>query len=282
MAWQQNISIEFFPPQTDVGVEKMLEASQELSCLKPTYLSVTYGAGGSTQLRTLGAVDALLERKFLVAPHLSCIGATKQSVCDLLDYYKKAGIHCIVALRGDLPSGMVSSGDFSYAIDLVQFIRDQHGSQFRIKVAAYPEVHPQALSYDEDVRRFCKKMDAGADEAITQYFYNSDAYGFFVEACRKLGMDKPIVPGIMPITNADRLIQFSDACGADIPRWLRLKLGCLKQQSNEDLQAFADDVVAGLCEKLIAAGAPGLHFYAMNRAAPVLSICRRLGLTVNG
>lgn len=281
MAWYQNISIEFFPPQTELGIEKMLEASRELSCLEPTCFSVTYGAGGSTQLRTLSAVDALLGGKFLVAPHLSCIGATKQSIGELLDRYQKAEISSIVALRGDLPSGMVSSGDFSYASELVQFIREQHGNQFKIKVAAYPEIHPRAVSYDEDVRLFCKKMDAGADEAITQYFYNADAYSFFVDACRKLGMDKPIVPGIMPITNADRLIQFSDACGADIPRWLRLKLGCLKQQSKEDLQAFADEVVAGLCEKLIAAGAPGLHFYAMNRAAPVLSICHRLGLTID-
>ena len=279
MAWRDNLSAEFFPPNTAAGMEKMLAVSQVLSCLKPVFLSVTYGAGGSTQQRTLTAVDALKAKKFKVAPHLSCIGATEESIREILLRYRVAGIEHIVALRGDLPSGTMDFGDFLYASELVEFIRKEHQDWFSIKVAAYPEIHPQARSYQDDVRHFCDKMKAGADEALTQYFYNADAYAFFVEACQKEGVTAPIIPGIMPITNGERLVQFSDSCGADIPRWLRLKLGCMSKQSKEDMLAFSSDVVSKLCEKLIAQGAPGLHFYAMNQSEPILGICRRLGIS---
>ena len=281
MAWKDNISVEFFPPNTPAGMGKMLAAAQALRCLEPAFFSVTYGAGGSTQDRTADAVEALGALGFPVAPHLSCIGATEDHVRDMLKRFRQNGIRSIVALRGDLPSGTMDFGDFLYGKELVEFIRQEHQDWFNIKVAAYPEIHPRALSYDQDVKHFCEKMQAGADEAITQYLYNADAYLFFVEACQKQGITAPIIPGIMPIMNADRLVQFSDACGTDIPRWLRLKLSSMRYDSQDDLIEFGCDVVSSLCEKLIAAGAPGIHFYSMNQSMPILGICKRLGLSVD-
>ncbi len=245
--------------------------------LKPEFFSVTFGAGGSTQDRTLETIQQIKAEGYNAAPHLSCVGSTRDNIGAMLDAYREMGIKRIVALRGDLPSGMASIGEFHYANELVSFIRAQTGDHFHIEVAAYPEFHPQARSPQEDIRNFKRKVDAGADSAITQYFYNTDAYFRFVDECGKLGVSVPIVPGIMPIVRFAQLARFSDACGAEIPRWMRKTLESYGDD-NEAVQAFGLDVVTQLCEKLLAGGAPGLHFYTLNQAGPSLEIWKRLGL----
>jgi methylenetetrahydrofolate reductase (NADPH) len=272
-----HFSFEFFPPQTPKGVEKLAVTRKQLSELNPEYFSVTFGAGGSTQERTLETVLRIKGEGFDAAPHLSCIGSTRENVGALLQTYKDAGIKRIVALRGDLPSGMATTGEFQYANELVSFIRAETGSHFHIEVAAYPEFHPQAKSAGDDLLNFRRKADAGADSAITQYFYNADAYLRFVDDVRKLGVVIPIVPGIMPIIKYSQLARFSDMCGAEIPRWMRKTLEGFGDDT-DSVQSFAQDVVTQLCEKLLASGAPGLHFYTLNQSAPALAICKRLRL----
>jgi methylenetetrahydrofolate reductase (NADPH) len=272
-----HFSFEFFPPQTPKGVEKLAVTRKQLSELNPEYFSVTFGAGGSTQERTLETVLRIKGEGFDAAPHLSCIGSTRENVGALLQTYKDAGIKRIVALRGDLPSGMATTGEFQYANELVSFIRAETGSHFHIEVAAYPEFHPQAKSAGDDLLNFRRKADAGADSAITQYFYNADAYLRFVDDVRKLGVVIPIVPGIMPIMKYSQLARFSDMCGAEIPRWMRKTLEGFGDDT-DSVQSFAQDVVTQLCEKLLASGAPGLHFYTLNQSVPALAICKRLRL----
>ncbi len=270
------LSIEFFPPHTDEGVEKLRATRQRLAALKPEFFSVTYGAGGSTRERTLAVVMEIAAEGFEAAPHLSCIGSTRAGVREMLAGLAAQGIRRIVALRGDLPSGMVDAGEFRYANELVEFIRAETGDRFRIEVAAYPEWHPQARSPREDLLNFKRKVDAGADSAITQYFYNADAYEHFVAEARALGIAIPIIPGIMPIASFAKLARFSDACGAEIPRWMRRKFESFGDDA-ESIRAFGLDVVTELCQRLMERGAPGLHFYSMNQASLVLEICRRLG-----
>ncbi len=272
-----HISFEFFPPQTPEGVEKLAVTRKHLSVLNPEYFSVTFGAGGSTQERTLETILRIKGEGFDAAPHLSCVGSTRENVGALLQTYKEAGIKRIVALRGDLPSGMATTGEFQYANELVSFIRAETGNHFHIEVAAYPEFHPQAKSANDDLLNFKRKVDAGANSAITQYFYNADAYFRFVGDARKLGVTVPIVPGIMPIMKFSQLARFSDMCGAEIPRWMRKTLEGFGDDT-EAVQTFGQDVVTQLCEKLLAGGVPGLHFYTLNQSAPVLAICKRLGL----
>ena len=270
-------SFEFFPPQTSEGMEKLVATRKLLAAHDPAYFSVTFGAGGSTQDRTLQTVAQIKASGSDVAPHLSCVGSTKENIRTLLTTYQTLGVERIVALRGDLPSGMGSIGEFHYANELVEFIRAETGDHFHIEVAAYPEVHPQARSARDDLLNFKRKVESGADAAITQYFYNADSYFYFVDECRKLGITTPIVPGIMPIVKYSQLARFSDMCGAEIPRWMRKTLeGC--GDDSEAVQAFGLDVVTSLCEKLLAGGAPGLHFYTLNQAAPSLAIWDRLGL----
>ena len=273
-----NLSIEFFPPQTPEGMAKLHATRAQLSVLKPEFFSVTYGAGGSTRERTFEAVFDILAAGDQAAPHLSCIGSSKESIREILAEYKARGIRRLVALRGDLPSGMADFGEFRHANELVKFIREETAQQFSIEVAAYPEWHPQAKSPRDDLLAFKRKVEAGANSAITQYFYNFDAYVHFVDACRAMGIEIPIVPGIMPISSFSKLARFSDACGAEIPRWMRKKFESFGDDS-DSIKAFGFDVVTELCEKLLAAGAPGLHFYSMNQAAPTLEICKRLGRT---
>ena len=274
---EQLFSFEFFPPQTPEGVEKLAATRRQLAPLKPEFFSVTFGAGGSTQDRTLETIRQIKSEGYSAAPHLSCVGSTRDNISAMLNSYRDMGIRRIVALRGDLPSGMASIGEFQYANELVSFIRAQTGDQFHIEVAAYPEFHPQARSAQHDIINFMRKVQAGADSAITQYFYNADAYFRFVDACRKLGVTVPIVPGIMPIVKFAQLARFSDACGAEIPRWMRKTLEGYGDDS-EAVQAFGLDVVTQLCERLLAGGAPGLHFYTLNQAAPSLEIWKRLGI----
>ena len=274
---EQLFSFEFFPPQTPEGVEKLADTRRQLAPLKPEFFSVTFGAGGSTQDRTLETIRQIKAEGYSAAPHLSCVGSTRDNISVMLNSYRDMGIRRIVALRGDLPSGMASIGEFQYANELVSFIRAQTGDQFHIEVAAYPEFHPQARSAQHDIINFMRKVQAGADSAITQYFYNADAYFRFVDACRKLGVTVPIVPGIMPIVKFAQLARFSDACGAEIPRWMRKTLEGYGDD-NEAVQAFGLDVVTQLCERLLAGGAPGLHFYTLNQAAPSLEIWKRLGI----
>jgi methylenetetrahydrofolate reductase (NADPH) len=271
------ISFEFFPPQTPEGMVKLAATRKQLAALKPEFFSVTFGAGGSTQDRTMEAIKQIHAEGHHAAPHLSCVGSTRDNVRALLLAYKNMGIKRIVALRGDLPSGMASIGEFHYANELVSFIRAETGNHFHIEVAAYPEVHPQANSARDDLLSFKRKIDAGANSAITQYFFNADAYFYFVEASRKLGITAPIVPGIMPIVKFSQLARFSDACGAEIPRWLRKTLESYGDD-NESVQAFGLDVVTALCEELIAGGVPALHFYTLNQSGPALAICKRLGI----
>ncbi len=271
------VSFEFFPPKTPEGADKLRAVRQQLYARRPEFCSVTYGAGGSTQAGTFGTVREILAEGVSAASHFSCIGATKDSVRAQLAELKAMGVKRLVALRGDLPSGYGIGGEFHYASDLVAFIRAETGRDFHIEVAAYPEVHPQARSSDADLQAFATKVRAGADSAITQYFFNADAYLRFVQDVRRLGLDVPVVPGIMPIMGASQLLRFSDACGAEIPRWIRLRL----QGYGDDvasIRAFGLDVVTHLCEQLRREGVPGLHFYTMNQSAATLEICDRLGL----
>ncbi|WP_374294802.1 methylenetetrahydrofolate reductase [NAD(P)H] [Acinetobacter sp.] len=271
------ISFEFFPPKTDIGAEKLRAVHQELQQLNPEFFSITYGAGGSTRERTLAAIDDFNGKGTPVAPHLSCIGDDKARIAELLDLYKAKGIDRIVALRGDLPSGQVGLGELPYAQDLVRFIREHSGDHFHIEVAAYPEMHPQADSFDNDIKRFVEKANAGANAAITQLFFNPDAYFYFLDRVEKSGINIPIAPGIMPITHASSLIRFADSTGADIPRWIRKQLASYGDDS-KSIQAFGHEVVFKLCERLIAGGAPSLHFYSMNQTEPTRQLVIDLGL----
>jgi len=277
MSKKLSISFEFFPPQTAEGIEKLNTTRKQLIPLKPEFFSVTFGAGGSTRDRTLETVQQIQADGNPAAPHLSCVGSTRENIRAILQTYKKSGIKRIVALRGDLPSGMATTGEFQYANELVAFIRAETGDHFHIEVAAYPEFHPQAKSPRDDLLNFQRKVNAGADSAITQYFYNADSYFYFVEQCHKLGITIPIVPGIMPIGKFSQLARFSDACGAEIPRWVRKTLESYGDDT-ASVQAFGLDVVTQLSERLLAGGAPGLHFYTLNQAAPSLEIWKRLGL----
>jgi methylenetetrahydrofolate reductase (NADPH) len=270
-------SFEFFPPRTAEGIEKLRVTRAQLAQLKPRFFSVTFGAGGSTRERTLETVIETQQQGFEAAPHISCIGSSRESLAAVLEQYKAHGIRHIVALRGDLPSGTVDAGTFRYANELVAFIRQTTGDHFRIEVACYPEYHPQARSPAADLANFKRKVEAGANSAITQYFYNADAYFRFVDACDAAGIRVPIVPGIMPISNFSQLARFSDACGAEIPRWIRLRL----QSFGDDrasIRAFGLDVVTELCDRLLSSGAPGLHFYTLNMAGLTSTLWQRLGL----
>lgn len=271
------ISFEFFPPKTPEGAVKLLTVRQELYALKPQFFSVTYGAGGSTQDGTLQQVQSILQDGFDAAPHFSCIGTTREIVREQLAAFKAAGIGRMVALRGDLPSGHGTFGEFRYASELVECIRQESGEHFHIEVGCYPEVHPQAKSPQADVQAYVTKVKAGANSAITQYFFNSDAYFRFVDEAYKLGADIPVVPGIMPITSSSQLMRFSDACGAEIPRWIRLRLQAFGDDS-ASIKAFGLEVVSDLCEQLKNGGAPGLHFYTMNQSTAVTAICRNLDI----
>jgi methylenetetrahydrofolate reductase (NADPH) len=271
------LSIEFFPPKTPEGVVKLSVVRQQLYALKPEFCSVTYGAGGSTQQGTFDTVGAILAEGVDAASHFSCVGASKASVREQLATLKAMGVKRLVALRGDLPSGYGLGGEFHFASDLVSFIREETGRDFHIEVAAYPEVHPQAKSPQADVQAYVAKVQAGADSAITQYFYNSDAYFRFVDDAYQRGADVPVVPGIMPIGSSTQLLRFSDACGAEIPRWIRLRLQGFGDDT-ESIKAFGLDVVTDLCDQLRCAGVPGLHFYSMNQSAATLEIAHRLGL----
>ena len=272
------LSIEFFPPQTQEGVDKLRVVRQKLAVLAPQFFSVTFGAGGSTRERTFSVVKEIVAEGHDAAPHLSCIGSTRDNIREILNDYRSAGIKRIVALRGDLPSGMAETGEFRYANELIEFIRSETGAHFRIEIAAYPEWHPQARSPRDDLLAFARKAKAGANSAITQYFYNADAYFHFVDEVRALGVDIPIVPGIMPIASFSKLARFSDACGAELPRWMRRKFESFGDDS-ESIRAFGIDVVSELCTRLLTGGAPGLHFYSMNQSALTLEICRRLKTT---
>lgn len=269
------LSIEFFPPQTAEGVDKLAATRKKLAELRPAFFSVTYGAGGSTRERTFAIVKDIVAEGLSAAPHLSCIGSTRAGIKEILEEYRAEGIRRIVALRGDLPSGMADPGELRYANELVEFIRRETGDWFDIEVAAYPEWHPQAKTPKDDLLNFKRKVDAGADSAITQYFYNADAYFHFVDEARALGVEIPIVPGIMPIASFSKLARFSDACGADIPRWMRKKFESYGDDA-DSIRAFGLDVVTELCQRLLAGGAPGLHFYCMNQAALTTEIVRRL------
>jgi methylenetetrahydrofolate reductase (NADPH) len=279
MSQERRYSFEFFPAKTEAGHEKLMATARNLAAYQPDFFSCTYGAGGSTRDRTLQTVLQLDgEVKVPTAPHLSCVGDSKAELRSLLAYYKDAGIQRIVALRGDLPSGMgMASGELRYANELVEFIRAETGSHFHIEVAAYPEVHPQARSYEADLANFVRKVKAGASSAITQYFFNADSYFYFVERVRKLGVDIPVVPGIMPITNYSKLARFSDACGAEIPRWIRKQLEAYADDA-QSIQAFGEQVITEMCEQLLQGGAPGLHFYTLNQAEPSLAIWKNLNL----
>ena len=274
---ERTFSIEFFPPKTPEGVEKLRQARRQLAQLHPKFFSVTFGAGGSTRDRTLETVLEIQSEGLAAAPHLSCVGSTRENIREILETYRANGIRHIVALRGDLPSGMAETGEFRYANELVSFIRQETGDWFEIEVAAYPETHPQARNYREDLLNFKRKVEAGADAAITQYFFNADAYFNFVDDCAELGVTLPIVPGIMPISNYSQLSRFSAMCGADIPRWLARKLESYSDDT-ASIKAFGLDFMTGLCERLIEGGAPGLHFYTLNQAGLTSTLWQRLGL----
>ncbi len=270
-------SFEFFPPKTPQGMEKLSATWQQLAQLKPRFFSCTYGAGGSTRDHTLDTVLEIQAAGHKAAPHLSCIGSSRSEIAATLDLYRSKGIDHLVALRGDLPSGSASAGELRYASELVSFIRERTGEHFHIEVACYPEFHPQARSARDDLLHFKAKIDAGANAAITQYFFNSDAYFRFIDDCEALGIAVPIVPGIMPIANFSQLARFSDACGAEIPRWLRLKMQSFGDDA-ASVRSLGLDVVTELCDRLLAAGAPGLHFYTMNQAGLTSTIWQRLGI----
>ncbi|QKI88515.1 methylenetetrahydrofolate reductase [NAD(P)H] [Thiomicrorhabdus xiamenensis] len=277
--YAQKLSLEFFPPRTEQGMEKLKTVISEIGAMQPEYMSVTYGAGGTTQEKTLETVRYIqTQTEFEAAPHLTCIGASQESVLELLDEYEAMGVKRIVALRGDLPSGMMDPGEFKYASDLIAFIRERKGDTFHLEVAAYPETHPQARNCDIGIKWFKHKVEQGADSAITQYFYNFDSYRYFIDNCEKNGIDLPIIPGIMPITNYENLIRFSQGCGAEVPRWLKCRLESFDEDDKEGMKAFARDVVTELCQKLLDAGAPGLHFYSMNSTQPTLDIAQALTL----
>jgi methylenetetrahydrofolate reductase (NADPH) len=271
------LSIEFFPPQTPEGAAKLRTTTERLAVLKPAFFSVTYGAGGSTQERTFATVREIAAAGYQAAPHLSCIGSTREKIRTILDDFKAGGVKRIVALRGDLPSGSGDPGEFRYANELVEFIRAETGDHFAIEVAAYPEWHPQARSPEADLDAFERKVKAGADSAITQYFYNADAYFHFVDAAQSRGVAIPIVPGIMPIAGFTKLARFSDSCGAEIPRWMRKRFEGLGDDAAA-VRALGLDIVTDLCEQLLEGGAPGLHFYSMNQADLTLEIAGRLGI----
>ncbi|HEY6821908.1 MAG TPA: methylenetetrahydrofolate reductase [NAD(P)H] [Burkholderiales bacterium] len=271
------LSFEFFPPKTPAGKSRLRETWQQLAALKPDFFSVTFGAGGSTREGTLETALEIRAAGHEAAPHLSCIASSREEVKAQLERYKSHGIRHIVALRGDLPSGIASAGEFRYATELVEFIRRSTGDWFQIEVACYPEYHPQTRRAQDELRHFRSKVQAGANSAITQYFYNADAYFRFVDEARAAGISVPIVPGVMPIVNFAQLARFSDACGAEIPRWLRLKLESFHDDS-ASIRALGVDVVSALCERLLAGGAPGLHFYTLNQAALTLEICGRVQL----
>ena len=269
------LSFEFFPPKTPEGAEKLRGVRQQLYALAPEFCSVTYGAGGSTQEGTFTTVREILSEGVAAASHFSCVGATRDTVREQLQVLKAMGVRRLVALRGDLPSGYGAGGEFPYASDLVAFIRAETGDDFRIEVACYPEIHPQAKSAEADLQAFVAKVRAGADSAITQYFFNADAYFRFVDDAIKLGVNTPVVPGIMPITSSTQLMRFSDACGAEIPRWIRLRLQGFGDDT-ASIKAFGLDVVTDLCEQLRCAEVPGLHFYTMNQSTATIEIVRRL------
>ncbi|MGV2288575.1 methylenetetrahydrofolate reductase [NAD(P)H] [Trinickia sp. YCB016] len=271
------ISFEFFPPKTQEGIDKLRATRKELAHLKPKFVSVTFGAGGSTQQGTLDTVLDMAADGLEAAPHLSCIGSSKESLRAILNEYRSNGIRHIVALRGDLPSGMGAVGELRYASELVSFIRAEHGDWFWIEVAGYPEYHPQSRSPKHDLENFARKVKAGANSAITQYFFNADAYFRFVDDARKLGVDVPIVPGIMPITNYSQLMRFSEMCGAEVPRWVARRLESFGDD-REAIRAFGLDVVTGLCQRLVDQGVPGIHFYTLNAATATKAICERLGV----
>ena len=272
-----SVSFEFFPPNTPVGVEKLKTVVKELGALKPQYFSVTYGAGGATRDKTLSAVMDIAASGFEAAPHLSCVGSTRENIAEILATYRAQNIHRVVALRGDLPSGTATAGEFRYASELVSFIRETQGKDWHIEVAAYPEVHPQQRYAARDLQHFADKMRAGADGAITQFFFNADAYFHFVDEARRLGVTQPIVPGIMPFHNYGRIAQFAQRDGIEIPRWVQMKMEGFMDDA-ASIRAFGLDVVTKLCERLIAGGAPGVHFYTLNQSALTLELCKRLGL----
>ena len=275
------LSVEFFPPKTPEGENKLRLVRERFSeSLKPAFYSVTFGAGGSTQSGTLKVVSEIHAAGESVAPHLSCVGSSRDSVRAMLHQYRELGVRRIVALRGDLPSGMGQYGEFSHANQLVEFIRAETGDWFHIDVAAYPETHPQAKSPASDLQFFVEKMKAGANSAVTQYFFNSDAYFRFVEDAYDLGVTQPIIAGIMPITNCSQLLRFSDACGAEVPRWIRLRLQSFGDDT-ASIKSFGEDVVTDLCDQLLVTGAPGLHFYSLNQADAVLAIAENLNLGSN-
>jgi methylenetetrahydrofolate reductase (NADPH) len=272
---QPSFSVEFFPPKTPEGAEKLRATRQQLAAMQPEYFSVTFGAAGSTQAGTRDTVFEIQAEGYQAAPHLSCIGRTRADLREIINEYQSKGIRQLVALRGDLPSGFGGAfGELHYASELIEFIRAETGDWFHIEAAAYPEMHPQAKSPQDDLQNFVRKVKAGANSAITQYFFNADAYFRFVDEAKKLGADVPVVPGIMPINNYTQLVRFSDMCGAEVPRWIRLKLASFGDDS-ESIRAFGLDVVSQMCERLLAGGAPGLHFYSLNQAGPTLAIWQR-------
>ncbi len=276
--FKRRFSCEFFPPKTDQGRDKLQLVRDQLAEVNPDFFSVTFGAGGSTRERTIETVLSLHSQGISTAPHLSCMGGTRQEIAELLDLYKANGINRIVALRGDMPSGMGASGELRYASELVEFIREHSGDTFNLEVAAYPEFHPQARNAEEDLKNFAHKVKAGANSAITQYFFNPDSYFYFIDRLEKMGVTIPVVPGIMPIVNFSSLVRFSDMCGAEIPRWIRKQLEAYGDDS-ASIRKFGEEVVTRMCEKLLEAGAPGLHFYTLNQAEPSLSIWKNLGIS---
>ena len=271
------VSFEFFPPNTPVGDEKLKTVVQELGAMAPEFFSVTYGAGGSTREKTLNTVVSICQAGFEAAPHLSCVGSTRESLKEILATYRAQAIRRIVALRGDLPSGTATAGEVRYATELVQFIRETQGRDWHIEVAAYPEYHPEQRYAKRDLQHYVDKVKAGADSAITQFFFNPDCYFHFVEETRRLGATVPVVPGIMPFHNYSKIAQFAARDGIEIPRWVALKMEGFMDDA-ASIRAFGLDVVTTLCEKLIAGGAPGIHFYTMNQSALTIELCKRLGL----
>lgn len=277
MMKKTTLSFEFFPPKTPEGIDNLRATRRKLAIYQPEFFSVTFGAGGSTRDRTMGTVFEIQDEGYPAAPHISCISSSRAEIKELLEAYKNKGIKRLVVLRGDVPSGEVSAGDFRYAVDLVTFIREETGDWFHIEVAAYPEFHPESTSAAKDIEHFKRKVDAGANSAITQYFYNPDAYFRFLDSCDKAGISIPIVPGIMPIYNYTQLARFSGVCGAEIPRWLRLRLEAYGDDLSS-LRAFGTDVIADLCDKLVKAGVPSFHFYTLNQAGVISTIIENANL----